>query len=58
LILNFEGPQLRVVSTMSAGYDHIDIKAVLGKVVLGHTANALTDSVAEVITLHFDHHLH
>ena len=28
-----------------------DLKAVLGKVVLGHTANALTDSVAEVAIL-------
>ena len=30
-----------------------DLKAVLGKVALGHTANALTDSVAEVGVLHF-----
>jgi len=47
-LLEAAGAQLRVVSTMSAGYDHIDLKAVLGKVALGHTANALTDSVAEV----------
>ena len=33
-----------------------DLKAVLGKVVLGHTANALTDSVAEVAILNFAHH--
>lgn len=47
-LLQAAGPQLRIVSTMSAGYDHIDLDAVRGKVSLGHTANALTDSVAEV----------
>ena len=48
-VLDLAGPGLTTVSTMSAGFDHIDVAAVRGRGVrLGHTPGVLTDSVAEV----------
>ena len=43
------GPNLRVVGTMSVGYDHIDLKACdeLG-IKVGFTPNVLTNAVAEL----------
>jgi glyoxylate/hydroxypyruvate reductase len=45
-MLDAAGPQLRVVSTLSVGHDHID-KAALAKrnIVLGNTPDVLTDAV-------------
>ncbi|KAJ1969545.1 hypothetical protein IWQ62_000562 [Dispira parvispora] len=43
------GPSLKVVSTMSVGYDHIDLaEAKQRQVVVGHTPDVLTDAVADL----------
>ncbi|KAI0074971.1 hypothetical protein K474DRAFT_1763732 [Panus rudis PR-1116 ss-1] len=47
--LDAAGPSLRVVSTMSVGYDHVDLRAISSRGVrLGHTPDVLTDAVADV----------
>ncbi|KAI5888646.1 uncharacterized protein SCHCODRAFT_02637300 [Schizophyllum commune H4-8] len=48
-LLDAAGPSLKAVSTMSVGYEHVDI-AALGKrgVRLGYTPDVLTDAVADV----------
>ncbi|KAL0566281.1 hypothetical protein V5O48_015735 [Marasmius crinis-equi] len=48
-LLEAAGPSLRVVSTMSVGYDHVDLK-VIGKrgLRLGYTPEVLTDAVADI----------
>ena len=51
-ILDKAGPSLRVVSTMSVGYEHIDIHALAQRgIKLGYTPNVLTDAVADVSIL-------
>ncbi|GLH04742.1 uncharacterized protein GBIM_10387 [Gryllus bimaculatus] len=48
-MLRAAGPQLRVVSTMSAGYDHVDVAAARARgVALGHTPGVLAGAVAEI----------
>ncbi|CEQ41191.1 SPOSA6832_02891 [Sporobolomyces salmonicolor] len=43
------GPSLRVVSTMSAGYDHVDTAALAKRGIrLGTTPDALTDATADI----------
>ncbi|KIP11885.1 hypothetical protein PHLGIDRAFT_98997 [Phlebiopsis gigantea 11061_1 CR5-6] len=43
------GPGLRVISTMSVGYEHIDLKlAAERKVKIGYTPDVLTEAVADV----------
>ncbi len=45
----FSGPSLKVVGTMSVGFDHIDIAACKKRgIAVGHTPNVLTDAVAEL----------
>ncbi|PPQ73438.1 hypothetical protein CVT26_015825 [Gymnopilus dilepis] len=47
-LLDAAGPQLRVVSTMSIGYEHIDLKEVAKrKLKVGYTPDVLTDAVAD-----------
>lgn len=47
--VNISGPSLKVVSTMSVGYDHVDLKAMKKYGVrLGNTQGVLTEVVAEV----------
>ncbi|GAA6021376.1 hypothetical protein JCM10207_002027 [Rhodosporidiobolus poonsookiae] len=47
-LLDAAGPSLKVVSTYSAGYDHVDLKAMAErKVRLGSTPDALTDATAD-----------
>ncbi|TRY73865.1 hypothetical protein TCAL_09918 [Tigriopus californicus] len=47
-VLETAGPQLKVVGTMSVGYDHIDVAACKAKgVKVGNTPYVLSDSVAE-----------
>ncbi|GLV35049.1 uncharacterized protein CBL_09530 [Carabus blaptoides fortunei] len=47
-ILNVAGPQLRVVGTMSAGVDHIDVKELKSRgIPLGNTSDVLKHSVAD-----------
>lgn len=48
-VLDAAGPQLRVVSTMSVGYDHIDVAACRAQgVAIGHTPGVLTETTAEL----------
>ncbi|XP_076634976.1 glyoxylate reductase/hydroxypyruvate reductase [Colletes latitarsis] len=48
-ILNAAGPQLKVVSTMSVGYDHLDLKALKKRnISVGYTPGILTDATAEL----------
>ena len=49
LSLPCAGPNLRVVGTMSVGYDHIDLKACDERgIKVGFTPNVLTNAVAEL----------
>lgn len=48
-VLDQAGESLKVVSTMSVGYDHIDIKACKKRgIKVGFTPDVLTDSVADL----------
>ncbi|KAJ2775522.1 hypothetical protein GGI18_004477, partial [Coemansia linderi] len=48
-VVEAAGPQLRVISTISVGYDHIDLDALRrrGGISLGFTPNVLTDATAD-----------
>jgi len=51
-LLEIAGPNLKVVSTMSVGYDHIDLSAVARRGIrLGYTPDVLTDAVADLAVL-------
>ncbi|KAI9304751.1 D-isomer specific 2-hydroxyacid dehydrogenase [Cunninghamella echinulata] len=51
-ILEAAGPQLKLVSTMSVGYDHIDIKTAREKnIKIGYTPDVLTDATADLTAL-------
>lgn len=52
-LLDTAGPQLKVVSTMSVGFDHIDVaECAKRKVLVGFTPGVLSDTVADMtITL-------
>jgi lactate dehydrogenase-like 2-hydroxyacid dehydrogenase len=48
-LLAAAGPRLRVVSTMSVGYDHIDVAACRARhVLIGNTPGVLTDTTADL----------
>jgi lactate dehydrogenase-like 2-hydroxyacid dehydrogenase len=48
-LLDAAGPALRVVSTMSVGYDHIDVAACHRRgVLIGNTPGVLTDTTADL----------
>jgi glyoxylate/hydroxypyruvate reductase len=48
-LLDAAGPQLKVVSTMSVGYDHIDVAACARRnIAVGHTPDVLTKTTAEL----------
>ena len=48
----FSGPNLKVVSTMSAGYDHLDVPAIKQRgIKVGHTPNVLSAAVAEIAVM-------
>ncbi|KAJ7079188.1 D-isomer specific 2-hydroxyacid dehydrogenase [Mycena epipterygia] len=47
-LVDAAGPTLRVVSTISVGYDHIDLKVMAErKIQVGYTPDILTDAVAD-----------
>lgn len=49
ILCDYIGPSLKVVGTMSVGYDHVDLKAMKRYGVrLGHTPGVLTETVAEI----------
>ncbi|MEM7530878.1 MAG: D-glycerate dehydrogenase [Chloroflexota bacterium] len=48
-LLDAAGPQLKVVSTMSVGYDHVDTAACAARSIpLGNTPGVLTDTTADL----------
>ncbi|KAM0790330.1 hypothetical protein ACM66B_003215 [Microbotryomycetes sp. NB124-2] len=48
-VIESAGPSLKVVSTMSAGYDHVDTRALKARGIrLGTTPDALTDATADI----------
>lgn len=48
-VLNAATDTLRVIATLSVGYDHIDIDECRKRgIVVGHTPDVLTDAVAEL----------
>ncbi|UYV67319.1 GRHPR [Cordylochernes scorpioides] len=48
-VLDAAGPQLKVIATMSVGYDHIDIAECKARgIKVSNTPNVSTDSVAEL----------
>ena len=50
--LDAAGPSLKVISTMSVGYDHIDLKLVKSRGIrVGNTPGVLDDAVAETCLL-------
>jgi lactate dehydrogenase-like 2-hydroxyacid dehydrogenase len=52
LLIRHTGQQLKVVSTMSVGYDHVDVDAIkTRKVPLGYTPDVLTDATADLTAL-------
>ncbi|XP_033227615.1 glyoxylate reductase/hydroxypyruvate reductase-like [Belonocnema kinseyi] len=50
--LNVAGPTLKVVSAMSAGYDHLDVPEIKRRgIKVGHTPHVLTSSVADIAVM-------
>ncbi|KAH9835360.1 uncharacterized protein C8Q71DRAFT_765493 [Rhodofomes roseus] len=50
--LDAAGPTLKVVSTMSVGYEHIDVKALAQRgIKLGYTPDVLTEAVADITVM-------
>jgi lactate dehydrogenase-like 2-hydroxyacid dehydrogenase len=48
-LLDAAGPSLKVVSTMSVGYDHIDVAACTARgIAVGNTPGVLTDTTADL----------
>lgn len=48
-VLDSAGPSLKVIGTMSVGYDHIDVEACRKRgIKIGYTRDVLTDSTAEL----------
>lgn len=48
IFLNFIGPSLRVIGTMSVGYDHVNLPSMKKYGIrLGYTPNVLSEAVAE-----------
>ncbi|KAI8887723.1 hypothetical protein K501DRAFT_321232 [Backusella circina FSU 941] len=51
-LLDAAGPQLKVIATMSVGYDHIDVEAVKKRnIQIGYTPDVLTDATADLTVL-------
>lgn len=48
-VLDAAGPSLKVIATMSVGYEHIDVEeAKKREILIGYTPGVLTDAVAEL----------
>lgn len=48
-VLDAAGPNLKVISTISVGYDHIDVAECRKRgIKIGYTPNVLTDATAEL----------
>lgn len=52
ILQHFSGPNLKVVSTMSAGYDHMDVPEIKRRgIKVGYTPMVLSAAVAEIAVL-------
>ncbi|XP_015126885.1 glyoxylate reductase/hydroxypyruvate reductase [Diachasma alloeum] len=50
--LDIAGPNLKVISTMSAGYDHLDVPEIKKRgIQVGHTPQVLSAAVAEIAVM-------
>lgn len=50
--LNAAGPSLKVISTVSAGYDHLDVPEIKRRgIKVGHTPQVLSAAVAEIAVM-------
>ncbi|KAF5306258.1 hypothetical protein FQA39_LY08956 [Lamprigera yunnana] len=48
-VLDVAGPNLKVIATMSVGYDHLDLNEIKKRSIkVGYTPNVLTDATAEL----------
>lgn len=48
-VLDAAGPQLKVIGTMSVGYEHLDIPEIKKRnIIVGYTPEVLTDATAEL----------
>lgn len=48
-VLDIAGPSLKVIATISVGYDHIDVAECKKRGIrLGYTPNELTDATADL----------
>lgn len=48
-VLDKAGPNLKVIATMSVGYDHLDLNEIKKRnIKIGYTPNVLTDATAEL----------
>ncbi|CAG8498092.1 7465_t:CDS:2 [Ambispora gerdemannii] len=51
-LLDATGPQIKVVSTVSVGYDHVDVKELRKRnIPLGYTPGVLTDATADLTVI-------
>ncbi|CEG64002.1 hypothetical protein RMATCC62417_01050 [Rhizopus microsporus] len=51
-LLDAAGSQLKVIATMSVGYDHIDVEAAKARrILIGYTPDVLTDATADLTLL-------
>ncbi|CAE6368731.1 unnamed protein product [Rhizoctonia solani] len=51
-LLDAAGPSLKIISTMSVGYDHVDVPALKTRGIrLGFTPDVLTDAVADIAVM-------
>lgn len=51
-LLNAAGPNLKVVSTFSVGYDHIDVLECKNRQIkIGYTPDVLTEATAELTVI-------
>lgn len=57
-ILDTAGPSLKVVATISVGYDHIDVAECRKRgIKVGYTPDVLTDATAELTVSTSDFHI-
>ncbi|KAI8342939.1 D-isomer specific 2-hydroxyacid dehydrogenase [Chlamydoabsidia padenii] len=51
-VIEAAGPQLKLITTLSVGFDHVDLKTAKEKnIKIGYTPDVLTDATADMATL-------
>lgn len=52
IVFHCIGPNLKVISTISAGYDHLDVPEIKRRgIKVGHTPQVLSAAVAEIAVM-------